>query len=202
MGTVYEYAISLSGGPTNPLAREMAVWLQRHWAGAGSDLIIAKRRDKNAQGKVVAFEQQQKKLVKFQHPKAADIVNDFEALEQPEGLGELTGAEENPEPAPNPTEENPEAQQPAPNATQIPAENIERQNPVAADDAGAVAAEYSQITKEEFKDFADAKPRAIHEAFGDGRITQTLVVTFGVTAAQMPAREIQRAALLKQSFTK
>jgi hypothetical protein len=39
---VYDYAIGLSGGPSHPLARELAVWMQRHWATAGVN--AAKRK--------------------------------------------------------------------------------------------------------------------------------------------------------------
>ena len=171
---VYDYAIGLSGGPNHPLARELAVWMQRHWATAGVNAANEKRRAKNIASKQpTPAPVTESSLRKFLHPKSPEAK-----------LGEKLAPKPNAVEVLLPLEEVQEHQAPRQRR-----EKQKSQNPVAGDDA--------LISDSDLETITVMKPRAILEMFGEGRITAALT-NLGVTDDEMPDSGAQKAAMLKQ----
>ncbi len=171
---VYDYAIGLSGGPSHPLSRELAVWMQRHWATAGVNAANEKRRAKNIASKQpTPAPVTESSLRKFLHPKSPEAK-----------AGEKLAPKPNAVEVSLPLEEVQEHQAPRQRR-----EKQKSQNPVAGDDAIISDSDLETITV--------MKPRAILEMFGEGRITAALI-GLGVTEDEMPDSGAQKAAMLKQ----
>ena len=171
---VYEYAMSLPGGPSHLLARELAIWMQRHWAQAGANAATDKRRAKNTASKqaTTPAPAQSDGLQNFVHPKS------------PEGrLGEKK-APSNAVEVPLPVEA--QQEQPRPQGRQ------KSQSPVAADES-----ETGPLSESEKEIAAVMKPRAILGQFGETRILATLKA-LNVPADEMPDSAAQMAAMMKQ----
>lgn len=171
---VYDYAIGLSGGLNYPLARELAVWMQRHWATAGVNAANEKRRAKNIASKQpTPAPVTESSLKKFVHPKSPEAKAGENLAPKPKDVEVLLPLEEVQEhQAPRQRREKPKGQ-----------------NPAAGDDAPISDSDLETITV--------MKPRAILEMFGEGRITAALI-GLGVTEDEMPDSGAQKAAMLKQ----
>ena len=186
---VYEYAMSLPGGPSHILARELAAWMQRHWAQAGANAAIDKRRAKNTASKQAATPApaQGDGLKKFVHPKS------------PEGrLGEMK-APSNAVEVPLPVEARQEPQRPPLPGRQksqnlVVGVSAEELTDNLKSFSEAVAGPLSESEKEVA---AVMKPRAILGQFGEARILATLKA-LNVEADDLPDSAAQMAAMMKQ----
>lgn len=173
MAQVYAYCLTLPGGVNHVMSREMAVWLQRHWAQAGVNAANEKRRAKNTESRKPAQPSESGGLKNFVHPKS-----------QAARMGERTAPPSNAvEVALPPAEVEPKRRG-----------RIERQNPVAVDDGGQVI----PLSDTDMKAVGVMKPRAILSEFGESRITAALLNNFNVPEDELPESGAQRAALLKQ----
>lgn len=174
---VYEYASSLSSGPNHPLARELATWMQRHWAQAGVNAANTKRREKNVLSKQAVAQPAESTLQKFVHPKSPAAK-----------LGETA----TPKPAAqvSPKPQKPLQGSPPPPIRPLPVKEPPKSlNPVAADD--------TPLSDSDLKTIAVMRTRAILETFGEARITAALKA-MGITEDEMPDSGAQKAAMLKQ----
>lgn len=174
---VYEYAMSLPGGPSHILARELSTWMQRHWAQAGANAAIDKRRAKNTASKQTATPAQSDGLKKFVHPKSPEAK-----------AGETLTPKSDAVEVPLPLEEA-QPGQPRPQSQGRP----KSQSPVAGDDA--------PLSESDFETIAVMKPRTILAQFGEVRITAALKA-LGVSDDEMPDSGAQKAAMLKQLIGK
>ncbi len=190
---VYDYAIGLSGGPSHPLSRELAVWMQRHWATAGVNAANEKRRAKNIASKQpTPAPVTESSLRKFLHPKSPEAK-----------LGEKLAPKPNAVETSLPLEEVQEHQ--APRQRREKPKGLSHVVGVDADTAAAVLQDFSNMAKSVMAPISDSdletitvmKPRAILEMFGEGRITSALTA-LGVTEDEMPDSGAQKAAMLKQ----
>lgn len=175
---VYEYAMSLPGGPSHIFARELSTWMQRHWAQAGANAAIDKRRAKNTASKQAATPApaQSDGLQKFVHPKSPEAK-----------AGEMLTPKSNAVEVPLPVE----AQQEQP--TRPPLQGRPKsQNPVAGDDAAI-----GPLSDSEKEIAAVMKPRAILGQFGESRILATLKA-LNVQTDDLPDSAAQMAAMMKQ----
>jgi len=171
---VYDYAIGLSGGPNHPLSRELAVWMQRHWAMAGVNAANEKRRAKNTASKQpTPAPVSESGLRKFVHPKSPEAKAGEKLAPKPNAVEVLL-----------PLEEVQESQAPRQRR-----EKPKSQNHVAGDD--------TPISDSDLETITVMKPRAILEMFGEGRITAALI-GLGVMDDEMPNSGAQKAAMLKQ----
>lgn len=178
---VYEYTLGLPGGPSHILSRELAVWMQRHWAQAGANAATEKRRAKNTASKqaTISLPAQSDGLQKFVHPKS------------PEGrLGEMK-APSNAVQVSLP----PDPQQEQPTRPQSPGQQ-KSQSPVAGDES-----ETGPLSDSEKEVAAVMKPRAILGQFGEPRILATLKA-LNVQAEDLPDSAAQMAAMMKQLIGK
>lgn len=175
---VYEYAMSLPGGPSQILARELAAWMQRHWAQAGANAAIDKRRAKNTASKQAATPApaQGDGLQKFVHPKSPEAK-----------AGEMLAPKSNAVEVPLPLEEA-QVGQPRPQSQG----RQKSQNPAAGDDAAS-----GPLSDSEKEVAAMMKPRAILGQFGESRILATLKA-LNVQADDLPDSAAQMAAMMKQ----
>jgi hypothetical protein len=177
---VYEYTLSLPGGPSHILSRELATWMQRHWAQAGANAATDKRRAKNTASKqaTAPAPAQSDDLKNFVHPKS------------PKGrLGEKK-APSNAVEIPLPVEAQQEQPRPQSQGRQ------KSQSPVAADES-----ETGPLSESEKEIAAVMKPRAILGQFGETRILATLKA-LNVPADEMPDSVAQMAAMMKQLIGK
>lgn len=174
---VYEYAMSLPGGPSHILARELSTWMQRHWAQAGANAAIDKRRAKNTASKQAAAPAQSDVLQKFVHPKSPEAK-----------AGEKLTPKSNAVEVPLPLEE----AQPGQPRPQSPGRQ-KSQSPAAGDDA--------PLSESDLETIAVMKPRTILAQFGEGRITAALKA-LGVSDDEMPDSGAQMAAMMKQLIGK
>jgi hypothetical protein len=171
---VYDYAIGLSGGPNHPLARELAVWMQRHWATAGVNAANEKRRAKNIASKQpTPAPVTESSLKRFVHPKSPEAKAGEKLAPKPNAVEVLL-----------PLEEVQESQAP-------------RQRREKPKGLSHVAGDDTPISDSDLETIAVMKPRAILEMFGEGRITAALI-GLGVTEDEMPDSGAQKAAMLKQ----
>ena len=171
---VYDYAIGLSGGPNHPLARELAVWMQRHWATAGVNAANEKRRAKNIASKQpTPAPVTESSLKRFVHPKSPEAKAGEKLAPKPNAVEVLL-----------PLEEVQESQAP-------------RQRREKPKGLSHVAGDDTPISDSDLETIAVMKPRAILEMFGEGRITAALV-GMGLTEDEMPDSGAQKAAMLKQ----
>ena len=204
MRTVYEYASTKKGGPNSAMAREIGIWMQREFKQEGVTAIQAVRRDRNAASvATVSADQAEpaRKLARFVHPRS-----------QQKSLGEPEGVAEVPRQGPKaiihakPLQADPPqvpADQQASQTERVKAapkakkENTENENPVveaeAVPDVPAVV-----LNANELASLRDRKPRTILMEFGADRIAATLTDLFNVQGDDMPAGQMQKAALLKQ----
>jgi hypothetical protein len=190
---VYDYAIGLSGGPNHPLARELAVWMQRHWATAGVNAANEKRRAKNIASKQpTPAPVTESSLKRFVHPKSPEAKAGEKLAPKPNAVEVLL-----------PLEEVQESQ--APRQRREKPKGLSHVAGVDADTAAAVLQDFSNMAKSVMAPISDSdletitvmKPRAILEMFGEGRITSALTA-LGVTEDEMPDSGAQKAAMLKQ----
>lgn len=177
---VYEYAMSLPGGPSHILARELSTWMQRHWAQAGANAAIDKRRAKNTASKQAATPAQSDGLQKFVHPKSPEAK-----------AGEMLAPKSNAVEAPIPLAES-QVGQPRPQSQG----RQKSQNPAAGDDAAT-----GPLSDSEKEVAAVMKPRAILGQFGESRILDTLKA-LNVQADDLPDSAAQMAAMMKQLIGK
>ena len=179
---VYEYAMSLPGGPSHILARELSVWMQRHWAQAGANAATEKRRAKNTASKQATAPAlaQGDGLKKFVHPKS------------PEGkAGETLAPKSNVVQVSLPPD--PQQEQPTRQRSQG---RQKSQNPVAGDESAT-----GPLSDSEKEVAAVMKPRAILGQFGESRILATLKA-LNVQAEDLPDSAAQMAAMMKQLIGK
>lgn len=178
LSQVYEYCLTLPGGVNHVMSREMAVWLQRHWAQSGVNAANEKRRAKNTESRKPAQPSESGGLKNFVHPKS-----------QAARMGERTAPPSNAVEVALPPAEVEQVE-----ADQKRRGRIERQNPVAADDGGQVI----PLSDTDLKTVGVMKPRAILSEFGEKRITAALLNNFNVPEDELPESGAQRAAMLKQ----
>lgn len=204
MRTVYEYASTKKGGPNSAMAREIGIWMQREFKQEGVTAIQSVRRDRNAAAVAPVLAdpaEPARKLARFVHPRS-----------QQKSLGEPEGVAEVPRQGPKaiihakPLQAAPPQvsadQQAAPQervkaAPKAKKESTENESPVveaeAVPDAPAVV-----LNSIELASLRDRKPRTILMEFGADRISATLTHLFNVQGDDMPAGQMQKAALLKQ----
>lgn len=172
---VYEYAMSLPGGPSHILARELSTWMQRHWAQAGANAAIDKRRAKNTASKQAATPAQSDGLQKFVHPKSPEAK-----------AGEMLAPKSNAVEAPIQLAES-QVGQPRPQSQG----RQKSQNPAAGDDTAT-----GPLSDSEKEVAVVMKPRAILGQFGESRILATLKA-LNVQADDLPDSAAQMAAMMK-----
>ena len=187
---VYDYAIGLSGGPSHPLSRELAVWMQRHWATAGVNAANEKRRAKNIASKQpTPAPVTESSLRKFLHPKSPEAKLGEKLAPKPNAVEVLLPLEEVQEhQAPRQRREKPKV------LSHVVGVDAETLTGSLENFAKSVM---SPISDSDLETITVMKPRAILEMFGEGRITAALTA-LGVTEDEMPDSGAQKAAMLKQ----
>ena len=203
MRTVYEYASTKKGGPNSAMAREIGIWMQREFKQEGVNAIQAVRRDRNATAvATVSADQAEpaRKLARFVHPRSQQ-----KSLGEPEGVAEvprqgpkaIIHAKPMQAAPPQVPADQQETRPERVKAAKAKKESIENENPVVeaevTTDAPAVV-----LNANELASLRDRKPRTILMEFGADRIAATLTDLFNVQGDDMPAGQMQKAALLKQ----
>lgn len=203
MRTVYEYASTKKGGPNSAMAREIGIWMQREFKQEGVTAIQAVRRDRNAASvATVSADQAEpaRKLARFVHPRSQQ-----KSLGEPEGVAEvprqgpkaIIHAKPMQAAPPQVPADQQETRPERVKAAKAKKESIENENPVVeaevTTDAPAVV-----LNANELASLRDRKPRTILMEFGADRIAATLTDLFNIQGDDMPAGQMQKAALLKQ----
>lgn len=162
---LFRYALNL--GPSHPFARDLSVWIVRHWAMSGTMAVEAVRRERNAKSKQATAAPvnvtDTPARVKFIHP-ASPQAKEHEAQTPvfPSPLQQVTAQSGEGEGKPR-RGRKPKEQQAEP-PTQDLRENADV-NPVAED---------SPLTDAELSAVGSMSPSAILADFGEGRLTATL----------------------------
>lgn len=160
---LFRYALNL--GPSHPFARDLSVWIVRHWAMSGTMAVQAVQREKNARAKTASVSvntTEPPNRVKFVHPKSpeAQVQEPEPAFPSPPPPMTAQSGEGEGKPRRG---RKPKEQQAEP-PTQDLRENADV-NPVAED---------SPLTDAELSAVGSMSPSAILADFGEGRLTATL----------------------------
>lgn len=203
MRTVYEYASTKKGGPNSAMAREIGIWMQREFKQEGVTAIQAVRRDRNAAAVVAVSAdpaEPARKLARFVHPRSQQ-----KSLGEPEGVAEvprqgpkaIIHAKPMQAAPPQVPADQQETQPERVKAAKAKKESIENESPVVEAEATADTPA-GALSASELASLRDRKPRTILMEFGAERIAATLADLFNVQGDDMPAGQMQKAALLKQ----